>query len=137
MYNPPSEVVSNSRAALRLTELARAQGRHAAAHDRLMRAYWEEALDIGDPAVLHRLAAELELDAAEEAISGGRYGDAVASSTAQAHAAGIDAIPAFVLDRRLVVLGAQPDEVFERAAQALRAPAPSPGDAGHPGIADP
>jgi len=32
---------------------------------------------------------------------------------------GIDAVPAFLLDRRLIVLGAQPFEVFRRAfAQA-------------------
>ena len=62
VYNPPPDVVPNSHAALRLTELARAQGKHAVAHDRLMQAYWEQALNIGDPDVLHSLAAELGLE---------------------------------------------------------------------------
>jgi predicted DsbA family dithiol-disulfide isomerase len=116
-------VVSSSRAALRLTELARAQGKHAAAHDRLMQAYWEEGLDIGDLDVLRQLAAELELDSAEDAISGDLYGDQVATGTSRAHSIGIDAIPAFLLDRRLVVLGAQPDDVFEHAFARLAASA--------------
>lgn len=115
VYNPPPTVVPNSHAALRLTELARAQGKHAVTHDRLMQAYWEEALNIGDPDVLRELAGELSLEDADDAIVGRRHADAVAAATAQAHAAGINAIPAFVLDRRLLVLGAQPDEVFERA----------------------
>ena len=32
---------------------------------------------------------------------------------------GINAIPAFVLDRRLLVMGAQPHELFERAYAQL------------------
>jgi predicted DsbA family dithiol-disulfide isomerase len=107
--------VPNSHAALRLTELARTQGKHAVTHDRLMQAYWEEALDIGDLDVLRGLAQELALDGADDAIAGRLHADTVAAATAQAHAAGINAIPAFVLDRRLLVLGAQPEEVFEQA----------------------
>jgi predicted DsbA family dithiol-disulfide isomerase len=115
VYNPPPAVVPNSHAALRLTELARTQSKHAVTHDRLMQAYWEEALNIGDLDVLRALAEELALEGADDAIVGRLHADAVAAATAQAHAAGINAIPAFVLDRRLLVLGAQPDEVFEQA----------------------
>ncbi len=119
-------MVPNSRAALRLTELARAQGKHAATHDRLMQAYWEQALNIGDPDVLHALAEELGLEGAAGPIEGGLYGEDVALATAQAHGIGIDAIPAFLLDRRLIVLGAQSDEVFEQAFAQLAVPEPEP-----------
>ena len=119
VYNPSPDVVPNSHAALRLTELARAQGKHGVTHDRLMLAYWEEALNIGDPGVLRALAAELELEDAEAAISGDRGAAAVALGTRQAQAIGINAIPAFLLDRRLIVLGAQPDEAFEQAFEQL------------------
>lgn len=105
----------NSHAALRLTELARAQGKHALTHDRLMQAYWEEALNIGDPDVLRTLAAELGLEDADASISGDLHAEEIARATAQAHAIGINAIPAFLLGRRLIVMGAQPDEVFEQA----------------------
>ncbi len=109
----------NSRAALRLTELARAQGLHAATHDRLMQAYWDEALNIGEPDVLRTLAAELGLVNAEAAISGDLHAEQVAQATSRANAIGINAIPTFLLDRRLIVVGAQPDEVFEQAFEQL------------------
>ena len=45
-YNPPPDVVPNSRNALELTELARDRGLHKEVHDRLMGAYWSEAKNI-------------------------------------------------------------------------------------------
>ena len=92
-------------------------------HDRLMLAYWEQALNIGDPDVLRSLAAELGLDGRRRRDRGDLYGSEVALATTRAHDAGINAIPAFLLDRRLIVLGAQADEVFERAFAQLGPPA--------------
>ena len=120
-YNPNPDVVPNSLRAQQLTELARDLGRHAAAHDRLMDAYWGEAQDIGDPDVLRRLAQELELPEAdvEEILGGHRYRDRIENSTRQAASIGANAVPAFLLDRRLLVLGAQPNEAFEHAFARL------------------
>jgi predicted DsbA family dithiol-disulfide isomerase len=114
--------VPNTRLALRLTELARERGLHEQFHDRLMDAYWSEATDIGDAAELRRLAAEVGLEAndVERVIaSPSAYLDVVDASTRQAQSIGINAIPAFLLDRRLIVLGAQPFEVFRRAFAEL------------------
>jgi predicted DsbA family dithiol-disulfide isomerase len=122
-YDRP-EVVPNTRLALRLSELAREHGLHQAFHDRLMDAYWSEATDIGDPDELRRLAAEVGLDPeeVERVIADpSAYLDLVEDSTRQAFSIGIDAVPAFVLDRRLIVLGAQPLEVFRRAFAQLAA----------------
>jgi predicted DsbA family dithiol-disulfide isomerase len=102
-----------------VTELARAQAKHAPTHERLMQAYWEDGQNIGDAEVLRTLAAELGLEGAEAAITGDLHGDDVARATADAHAIGINAIPAFLLDGRLIVLGAQPDAVFEQAFDQL------------------
>ncbi len=120
-YNPHPDVVPNSRRALQLTELARDLGRHDEVHDRLMDAYWAEAQDIGDPAVLRALASELELPGEDVArvLDEDVYADRVAASTREAVSVGADAVPAFVLDRRLLVLGAQPKEVFEHAFARL------------------
>ena len=52
-------------------------------------------------------------------IDGDAYHDRVLDSTVQAQSLGITGIPAFLLDRRLLVLGAQPREVFEQAMQQL------------------
>jgi len=116
-YDRP-EIVPNTRLALRLTELARERGLHEPFHNRLMDAYWSEATNIGDHEELRRLAAEVGLpaDDVEHVIADpSAYLDAVERSTQQAQSIGINAIPAFVLDRRLIVLGAQPLEVFRRA----------------------
>lgn len=120
-YNPNPDVVPNSLRAQQLTELARDLGRHAAVHDRLMDACWSEAQDLGDLDVLRRLARELELPEAdvEEVLGGHRYRDRIQDSTRQAASIGANAVPAFLLDRRLLVLGAQPNEVFEHAFARL------------------
>jgi predicted DsbA family dithiol-disulfide isomerase len=120
-YNPNPDVVPNSLNALRLTELARDLGRHAELHDRLMDAYWAEAQDIGDADVLRAAAAAagLPADEVEDVLAGDRYRDRIESSTREAVSMGANAVPAFVLDRRLLVLGAQPEEVFEQAFAQL------------------
>jgi predicted DsbA family dithiol-disulfide isomerase len=120
-YNPHPDVVPNTMDALRLTELARDSGLHAVVHDRLMDAYWTEAKDIGDHDVLRAeaAAAGLSADEVDDVLRSDRYRDRVEASTREAHAVGANAVPAFVLDRRLLVLGAQPDEVFERAFRQL------------------
>jgi predicted DsbA family dithiol-disulfide isomerase len=114
-YDPPHDVVPNSRLALRLTELARDRGVHEPVHDRLMDAYWAEGRDIGDPDVLRELVAEAGLEDVDGVLEGDAYAERVAVSTAQAQSIGINGIPAFLLDDRLLVLGAQPREVFEQA----------------------
>ncbi|MDX6397619.1 MAG: hypothetical protein QOJ43_1027 [Gaiellaceae bacterium] len=120
-YNPHPDVVPNSMRAQQLTELARDLGRHTPTHDRIMDAYWSEAQDIGDLDVLRQLAAEVELPAedVEQVLTTDRYRDRIVESTRQAAAVGASAVPAFVLDRKLLVLGAQPNEAFEHAFAQL------------------
>ena len=122
-YNPHPEIVPNSLAALRLTELARDSGRHQKLHDGLMEAYWERGEDIGDHDVLrrHAAAAGLPEEDVHRVLAGDDYLDRVHSSTADAQRAGVSGVPAFVLDSRLLVLGAQPREAFERAFAQLEA----------------
>ncbi len=122
VYNPPPDVVPNTMRALSVTELARDRGLHRPMHDRLMRAYWEEARDIGDPEVLREVAVEVGLgdDEAAAAIEDEGLADRVRASTSEAQSLGVTGVPAFVLDNRLLVLGAQPREVFEHAWAQLR-----------------
>ena len=117
------EVVPNTMNALRVTELARDRGLHEAVHDRLMDAYWGEGRNLGDAEVLRGLATEAGLDEeeVEGVLAGDEYLNRVRASTAQAQSLGIDGIPGFVLDERLLVLGAQPPAVFEQAFARLGA----------------
>ena len=118
VYNPPP-VSPRSLDAQRLGEHARAQGLYAAYFERTMDAYWAEAQDIGDHDVLRALADEIGVEGADGVLASDRYADVVVGSTAEAHAIGIDGIPAFLLDRRLLVLGAHPRDIFERAFEQL------------------
>lgn len=104
-----------------MTELARDRGLHAEVHGRLMHAYWSEQADIGDETVLLDLVSEagLEREEATAALADRRYSERVDASTRQANEHGIHAIPAFVLDERLLLLGAHPHETFESAFDRL------------------
>src|SRR4051812_45444951 len=108
--------VPNSQRALRLGEFARERGRHAELHPRLFDAFWARGLDLGDDDVLVAEAQAAGLDAGEarEVLAGDRYADVVARETASALEAGAGGVPAWVLDDRLLIPGAQPEEVFER-----------------------
>jgi predicted DsbA family dithiol-disulfide isomerase len=124
VYNPHPEIVPNTRLALRLGELARENDLHEPFHDRLMDAYWAEATNLADPDELRRLAAEVGLDAAgvERVIADpDAYLDLVFDATRQAQSIGITGIPGFLLDRRLLLLGAQPLDVFRKAFAQLAA----------------
>ena len=71
--------------------------------------------------VLRTLAVELGLpaDEVDDVLASDRYRDRVVDSTRQAVGVGANAVPAFVLDQRLLVLGAQPEAVFEQAFAQL------------------
>ncbi len=119
-FDPP-DVIPNSRAALAVTELARERGLHRAVHERLMHAYWSEAADIGDRETLLDLVAEADLDRGEAAaaLEDEAYVERVLESTRFALLHGINAVPAFVIDERLLVMGAQPHGMFEEAMTML------------------
>jgi predicted DsbA family dithiol-disulfide isomerase len=118
-YNPPRDVVPNTRDALRLTELARERGLGEQLHDRLMDAYWEEGRNIGDRDELRALAAEVGVDDPDTAWEDDLYLQRVLGSSAQAQSIGVTGVPGFLIDRRLLVLGAQPRDVFEQAFERL------------------
>ena len=122
-YNPHPDIVPNSRRALELSEWARSKGpeAHEALHERIMAAYWSEARDIGRWEELEACLVDVGLDPAEghDAVESGAYAAAVGASTQHAQRAGINAVPAFVFDGRLLVSGAVPHEVFERALERL------------------
>jgi predicted DsbA family dithiol-disulfide isomerase len=113
------EKAPNSKKALRVAELARERGRHAELHPRLFDAYWARGRDIGDDDVLAEEAVAAGLDEAEvrEVLASDRYADVVARETAAALDAGAGGVPAWVLDDRLLIPGAQPPEVFDRVLQ--------------------
>ena len=95
----------------------------------LLRAYFAEGQDVSDHAVLARLAEGVGLDGerARAILASGAHADDVRLHEQFFASHGIQAVPSVIFDRRLLVQGGQPPEVFEQAlrhAAATRAPAP-------------
>ena len=85
-----------------------------------MAAYFTRGRSMGDRDVLREVAldAGLPADRVEAVLASEEYAEQVAADIEQARAYGISGVPFFVLDRRLGVSGAQPQEVFAQAAPA-------------------
>ena len=120
-FHPHPHRVPNTRRALELSEWARTQDpdAHERLHNRLMDAYWREGRDIGAWDELAACVIDVGLDAAEagRAVASGGFAEPVDAWTGWAQARGIAAIPAFVFEGRVLVSGAVPHEVLERAAR--------------------
>lgn len=93
------------------------------ATERMMYAYFCEALPVGDRAALVHLAAEFGISAAEALpmLEGDSYADAVRADEARAMELGISGVPFFLFDGKFGVSGAQPVEVFTEALQQATA----------------
>jgi predicted DsbA family dithiol-disulfide isomerase len=87
----------------------------------LLKAYHGEGRNPGAHEVLTELAAQVGLDAAEAAavLREGRYTAEVREAEQAWQQAGIRSVPAIVIDRRHLISGGQPPEVFEQALRQL------------------
>jgi predicted DsbA family dithiol-disulfide isomerase len=100
----------NSFDAHRLLHLAAAHNRQHQVKERFLRAYLSEGEPIGDPDTVARLAVDAGLDPGEVRgiLDSGKYADAVRADEKEALRLGVTSVPTFLIDRRLVVAGAQP-----------------------------
>ena len=98
----------------RLVHLGAAHGLQDATKERLMRAYFTEGELIGDADALARLALEVGLpeDKVRELLAGDRYAQEVREDERTAMSLGINAVPFFVVDRRMGAAGAHPAEAL-------------------------
>jgi len=109
----------NSRPSLIGAKFAEAEGQGAAYHAAVFRAYWQEAQDISETAVLANIAATIGLPAAAylAALEDETYQQHVAADIQQAFAFGISAVPALVFNRKYLVSGAQPYEMLAQVTE--------------------
>jgi len=109
----------------RLLHFAASKGLGDRATERVMHAYFSEALTVGDRAALARLAPEFGIaeSGALAMLESDAYSDAVRADEARAAAFGINGVPFFVFDEESGISGAQPVEVFAEALQQAGATA--------------
>jgi predicted DsbA family dithiol-disulfide isomerase len=108
-----------------LLHLALAEGgreQQARLKETLLAAYFEDARDLSDHAVLREIAVAQGLDEArvDEVLGSREYADAVRSDVAQAAAYGATGVPFFVFEGKYAVSGAQPTEVFGQVLEQVR-----------------
>jgi predicted DsbA family dithiol-disulfide isomerase len=120
-YAQKLEKVPNSRCSLMLGELARDRGSFNALHQRLFFAYWAQGRDIGDERVLVEEGTGAGLDESEiiDALRNERYLQRVEEQTRGALELGVGGVPAWLIDQRVLVPGAQPHEIFAQVLERL------------------
>lgn len=101
----------------RVLQLGRDRGVQQELLSAVNEAYFAQARDVFDRAVLTEVAAGAGLDAAEvgKVFDSGDYTDDVRQDELQARQIGINGVPFFVFDMALGASGAQPTELFTRA----------------------
>lgn len=119
-YGPPP-VVPNSMLSLQLGEFARDAGKLGRLHPLLFEAYWAEGRDIGRMDVLEDVAhrAGLDVEAALAVLRQRSYEARVRSLTDTALRVGVDGVPAWLIEERALVPGAQPYTIFDRILARL------------------
>jgi predicted DsbA family dithiol-disulfide isomerase len=106
----------NTAAAHRLIDLAQSQGRADPVVEALFRAYFEEARDIGDAAVLKDIAGR-------EGVTGWpeeKNDETVREKENRVRELGISGVPTFIFERRSGISGAYPPDVLAQAIRGLR-----------------
>lgn len=108
--------VPNTRRSHLLIALAARSGLQGTVKDRIMRAYFEEGCDIGDPDELVRLGAEAGLaeGAARNALILRIGQDGVVAAERHAQVLGITGVPTFIFDGTYTISGAQEVQIFAR-----------------------
>ncbi|MBA3781139.1 MAG: DsbA family oxidoreductase [Nocardioides sp.] len=101
--------------------------RRGALKEALLEAYFVDARNVADHAVLTEIATSVGLDAERVAavLAGDVHADEVEADIRQAAAYGATGVPFFVVDEKFAISGAQPAEVFAQALDQAWA-------AGHP-----
>lgn len=112
---------ANTLLAHRLLWLAEATGHQGALKERLLRAYFMDGLDVGDPEVLATCAAEVGMprDRVLAFLAGDDGADEVRRQLAFAAEAEITAVPTYVIDGRWAVPGAQDPSTFVAVIRRL------------------
>ncbi|MGH8112969.1 MAG: DsbA family oxidoreductase [Rhodanobacteraceae bacterium] len=93
----------------------------------LFRAYFTDGANVADADVLVGIASAADLDAAaaRRVLESGAYAEATRARELHYRRAGIDSVPATIVNDAYLIAGGQPPDVFQRALRDIAARAPS------------
>ncbi len=119
MKRPP--LIPNTRKAHEATEFARDSSQLLDFHRGVFQAYWEREENIGDIAVLCRIATDSGIDTGDlrAALEDGHYTARVEEQIAWTRAAGITGVPTVIFNEKFAVVGAQDYTLFKDVAQRV------------------
>ena len=112
--NLGSTVVANSFLAHQLIHFAKTKGMGDDLKEALLQAYFTHSKNIDDKETLLKIAVSrgLDLQETEEALTLGRFSQAVREDEAAAQNIGVRGVPFFVFNGKYAVSGAQSEETF-------------------------
>ena len=116
----------NTNAAHRLIVWAELEGRGPEVAEAVMRAYWTELKDIGDPAVLTEIAAAhgLDREVVAKRFAEGAGKDFVNQACESAARSGVEGVPFMIFADKIAVSGAHaPEQLVKAVDKALEAAA--------------
>ncbi|OBY27377.1 DsbA family oxidoreductase [Leisingera sp. JC1] len=111
----------NTLDAHRLIHWAGVEGKQTQVVDALFKAYFVDARDIGDHAVLADVAQEagMEADVAARLLEGDSDVQAIRERDAHSRKMGVSSVPTFIVANQHAVPGAQPPELWKQAIEDI------------------
>ncbi|ETD91904.1 DsbA family oxidoreductase [Rhodobacter capsulatus] len=113
----------NTLNAHRLLHWAGIEGAQTAVMSGLLRAYWRDGQDIGQPDILVTIAADAGLDAVliRRLLATDADAETIRSRAAHARERGVTSVPTFILDNTHVITGAQPAKLWMQVIDEIAA----------------
>ena len=107
----------------RLLHWAEGEGRQRELKHALLRAYFTDGRNVSDRDTLVAIAASAGLDAdrARAVLDANEYAEDVRIAEQFFTQAGITGVPAIIIERKHLISGGQPPEIFERALREIAA----------------